>query len=97
MDELRLALLVVGVVVVAAVYLTTRRKDAAELHNSAADTRIEPSLDGTDASDLVGKGVAVWGSVIRVIAESLDYWHRKGVVHGDLKPSNILLDRRGST
>ncbi|MEL7023365.1 MAG: protein kinase [Pseudomonadota bacterium] len=54
-------------------------------------------IDGTDASDLVGKGVAVWGSVIRVIAESLDYWHRKGVVHGDLKPSNILLDRRGST
>ena len=51
MDELRLALLVVGVVVVAAVYLTTRRKDAAELHNSAADTRIEPSLDGTDASE----------------------------------------------
>ena len=54
-------------------------------------------IDGTDASDLVGKGVAVWGSVIRVIAESLDYWHRKGVVHGDLKPSNILLDCRGST
>lgn len=54
-------------------------------------------IDGTDASDLVGKGVAVWGSVIRVIADSLDYWHRKGVVHGDLKPSNIFLDRRGST
>ncbi|MEL6368919.1 MAG: cell division protein ZipA C-terminal FtsZ-binding domain-containing protein [Pseudomonadota bacterium] len=51
MDELRLALLVVGVVVVAAVYLTTRRKDAAELQNSAPDTRIEPSLDGADVSE----------------------------------------------
>ena len=41
-------------------------------------------IDGTDASDLVGKGLSVWGSVVRVVAESLDYWHRKGVVHGDI-------------
>lgn len=54
-------------------------------------------IDGTDAADLVGKGIALWGRVMRVIAESLDYWHRKGVVHGDLKPSNLLLDRRGTT
>ncbi|MEL6367193.1 MAG: protein kinase [Pseudomonadota bacterium] len=54
-------------------------------------------IDGTDASDLVGRGLNVWGSVVRVVAESLDYWHRKGVVHGDIKPSNILLDRRGTT
>lgn len=54
-------------------------------------------IDGTDAADLVGKGITLWGPVMRVIAESLDYWHRKGVVHGDLKPSNLLLDRRGTT
>ena len=54
-------------------------------------------IDGTDASELVGRGVDVWGSVLRVMAETMDYWHRKGVVHGDLKPTNVLLDRRGVT
>ncbi|MEL7375111.1 MAG: serine/threonine-protein kinase, partial [Pseudomonadota bacterium] len=52
-------------------------------------------IDGTDFADLVNRPFAVWAPVLLVITDTLVYWHRKGVVHGDVKPSNLLLDRRG--
>ena len=51
MDELRLALLVIGVVIVAAVYWNARRKHAAEIRNSDLSERIEPAFDDGDAAD----------------------------------------------
>ena len=52
-------------------------------------------IDGTDFADLVNRPFTVWAPVLLVITDTLVYWHRKGVVHGDVKPSNLLLDRRG--
>ncbi len=45
MDGLRLALLVIGVVIVAAVFWTARRRNAAEIRNSELTDRIEPGFD----------------------------------------------------
>lgn len=34
--------------------------------------------------------------VVRHIAEALDHAHRQGIIHGDVKPANVLLDAEGN-
>ena len=55
MDGLRIALLVIGAVIVAGVYWNARRKHAADIHNTDVADRIEPAFD--DAAERIEPAV----------------------------------------
>lgn len=54
-------------------------------------------VDGQDAASLLarkypaGMPVALVSSIVSGVASALDYAHRKGLLHRDVKPSNILI------
>ncbi|MEL6870818.1 MAG: serine/threonine-protein kinase [Pseudomonadota bacterium] len=64
-------------------------------HDGERPTYAMQYVDGTDFSSLVGLPAERWLPAVLVIVDTLDYWHRKGIVHGDVKPANCLIDRRG--
>jgi WD40 repeat protein/serine/threonine protein kinase len=57
------------------------------------------ALSGSSAA-LPGAGRATyWQSVARIgvqVADALEHAHKQGVLHRDVKPSNLLLDRQGT-
>ena len=53
-------------------------------------------IDGPDLGALAGKPLQQVLAPVGLIADALRYAHGKGVVHRDIKASNILLDRNGA-
>lgn len=56
-------------------------------------------LEGKDLSDIIKHKTLSAGEVVEFgvqIAETLDYAHQKGIIHRDVKPSNIIVQPGGS-
>jgi len=55
-------------------------------------------IDGQDLQQQLGHGPASPEEAVRItmaVAEAIQHSHDRGVIHGDLKPSNVLVDEAG--
>ncbi len=60
---------------------------------------VMPFVDSGTLADLLRGGplsLAQIRSIIAQVGDALDYAHSQGVIHRDVKPSNILVDQRGN-
>lgn len=57
-------------------------------------------LEGGSLSDLIDRGAVdpkQVEKILRELASAVDYAHRQGVIHRDIKPGNVLIDAEGHT
>ena len=66
-------------------YMAMQHIEGADLGVMLADYRAEGTYIEPEAAR----------RIIREIGAALDYAHKKGVIHRDVKPANILIDRQG--
>ncbi|MEJ2735606.1 MAG: protein kinase, partial [Anaerolineae bacterium] len=55
-------------------------------------------VDGGTLKDLLAQGPLPMGKAVDIaiqLADALDYAHREGLIHRDVKPANVLLTRSG--
>jgi serine/threonine protein kinase len=56
-------------------------------------------VEGETLAARLKQGPLSWPEMLAVlhpVASTLDYAHQRGVIHGDIKPSNILIDNTGN-
>ncbi|HIA01862.1 MAG TPA: serine/threonine protein kinase, partial [Myxococcales bacterium] len=59
---------------------------------------VEDFVDGPDLAEAcIGLSYVERGRLLAQVLRALDYVHARGVVHGDIKPSNVLVQRNGDT
>lgn len=67
--------------------------------HQGTDYLVMELLEGETLADRVARGPLALSELVRVgaqIADALDKAHRKGLIHRDLKPGNIMLTRAGA-
>lgn len=55
-----------------------------------------PALPGGHLGERTGRSWSDCARLLLPVCDALAYAHRKGVIHGDIKPHNILLDESGA-
>jgi len=68
-------------------------------HQDGADFLVMECLEGETLAERLNRGPLPLDSLLSIsaqVADALDKAHRKGVVHRDLKPGNVMLTKSGA-